>query len=323
MKNQVKLDKKDSLLLIALDRDSRRSYSSLSKRLSMPIETIRYRTQRLLSSGAVKNFLAVVDGGRLGFYYYKVFFRLHNIGEKKINQIITELSCNPQISWVIRVDGNYDIGFTPRVSSPTEQSELLDKLRWKYSEYIRRWTLSVNIRMDFFARDFLTGSKTRAGAKGSYTAQKDLYKLDQEAQIVLDELSKNPRASATEIAKDRDFSADTASDRIRRLEKNKVIVRYSLVTDTKLLGHTNVYVLVYLNHVSPEREKEFVDYCSQQSNIIYLIKSLGEWDYELSIEALSIQDYRELMMRLNSEFSDIIQEYNGLMVDEVAKYVYP
>lgn len=322
MKKTDELDKKDRLILLTLDRDSRRSISSISKRLSMPIETVRYRIQRLQSTGLIKKFTAIVDGGRFGFYYYKIFLRLHNTEEKKLRQILTELSTNPLITWVVRVDGNYDIGVMCRVKDPSEQSILLDKIRFNYSNYIKRWSLALDIRSDYFARDFLTGSKTRAGAKGIFSGQKESYKLDEESQTVINALTENARISAKEIAKDQIFSADTVANRIKQLEKNKIILRYSLITDTKLLGHVNVYVLIFLNHLSPKRERDFFEYCSQQSNIVYMVKSLGNWDYELNIEANSIQEYRDLVMRLTSEFSDIIQEYDTLAIDEVLKYQY-
>ena len=319
----VTLDKKDRRLLLELDRDARVSLTVLSRRLKTLIETLRYRIQRLISSGAIKNFLTIIDGGRLGYYYYKVFFRLHNVSEQIVQQIVRELCAEPRICWVIRVDGNYDLGFTPRVSNPAEQSALMDELRSRYANYLQRWTLSVNIKMDFFARDFLVGSASRKEMLGSYSAQKEPLELDDIGRRVLNALSADPRSSATAIAEQERVSKDTVLLRMRRLEREKVIVRYSLVTDTSALGQVSFYVLVYLNHVAAEREAEFVRCCAAEPNIVYLIKSLGEWDYELNVEAATVQDYRDLMMRLTRSFSDLIQEYNGMMVQRIYKYVYP
>jgi len=310
-----KLDKRDRQLLLELDRDCRRPLKDLAKITGAAIETTRYRIERLQQLGVIKNFLTVIDGGRLGFYYYKVFFKLFNVTEQKIRDIIDDLTNEPRICWVIRVDGSYDIGFTPRVRNPREQSELLDKLRWKYAKHIKRWTLSVNLRMDFLARDYLVGQ--------TYSSDKPTLKLDKPSELVLNELAKRPRASATSIAEATGISTDVALNRIRTLEHEKVIVRYSLVTDVQVLQHVNFYVLIYLNNVNAAREKAFRQFCQRQPNIIYIIKSLGEWDYELSIEAPTVATYREVMMSIAREFSDIIQEYNGMMVERLAKYVYP
>lgn len=319
----LKLDKRDRRLLLELDKHCRRPLKDLARLSGGAIETTRYRIERLTDSGIIKNFLTVVDGGRLGFYYYKVFFRFFNVDERKIQSIIEDLKSDPRICWVVRIDGNYDVGFTPRVHNPREQSEILEKFRWKYSKYIKRWTQSVNLRMDFMSRDYLLTDNTRSSALGSYSSDKQNLILDEAANLVLSELARTPRASASSIAARCKLSVDTVLSRMRFLEKEKVIVRYSLVTDVQVMEHVNFYVLIYLNNTSASREKAFVAFCQKHPNIVYLIKSLGEWDYELSIEAPSVSKYREVMNSLSKEFSDIVQEYSGMMVERLEKYVYP
>lgn len=317
------LDRPDRILLLELDRNCRRPLTDLARASGLAIETARFRIERLLSRGVIKNFLTVVDGGRLGFYYYKVFFRLKNVREETISRIAADLASNDRICWVVRLDGNFDLGFTPRVTDPIEQSKLLDELRTKYTAYISRWTLSVNIRMYFFARDFLVKGGERRALLGSYSARSDGVALDSVAQSVLDRLAREPTVSAAAIARQIGVSTDTVLKRIRLLERQKVIVRYSLVTDTALLGQVAFYTLIYLGSFTGKREDEFVKFCSKQAHIVYLIKSLGEWDYELSIECDNVQEYRDLMMRLAREFSDIVQEYTTLIVSKIHRYRYP
>ena len=316
-------DEKDFQILLELDRNCRQSLVALKEKLRIPIETLRYRIQRLKESGVIKNFLTVIDGGHLGFYYYKVFFKLYNVNPSIIQKLSEELAAHPQICWVIAVDGNYDLAFTPRVSNPLEQSILLDSLRSKYSKYIRRWSLSVNIKMDFFSRDYLLGVKERPKALGSYSTKAEVVPLDQTAQQILQALARDPRQSAAAIGRDLNISSDTVLDRIESLEKNKIIVRYTIVTDPSVIKHHNFYVLVYFSHFDPQREKEFIQFCTREPNIVYLIKSLGDWDYELSVEAAKLAQYRELLMKISREFSDIVYECNAMFVSKIYKYVYP
>ena len=112
-------------------------------------------------------------------------------------------------------------------------------------------------------------------------------------------------------------------DRIRFLEREKVIVRYSYVPDFSPMGYLNYYVLIYLNELSIEREEAFIAFCRRQPSIVYMIKSLGAWDYEINVEVASIDDYRNLMQMLNREFADIIQQTRGMLVRTIHKYVYP
>lgn len=324
--SNLKLDRRDRLILRELDANSRQSYVALGKKLSIPAESVRYRIQRLVSSGVIKNYITVIDGSKLDYYYYKVFLKLHNVHERQISELISSLAENPKICWVIRADEVFDIGFTPRVGNPVEQCQLMDALRQKYSKYILTWTLSVNISMDFLTRDYLTNTRRTRSSAGSYSARiskEQLAPIDTHDRAIIDALSRNSRASATEIAKGVSLSVDSILDRIKALEKRKIIVRYNFLLDNNAIGQVNYYVLIYLNQVTARREAEFVAFCRQEPNIVYLIKSLGSWDYELSVEAAHIDTYRDLMQRLNFEFSDIIQQSTGMLVRKIHKYVYP
>jgi Lrp/AsnC family leucine-responsive transcriptional regulator len=320
---EIKVDKRDRRVLFELDKNCRVPLTTLAKRLKMPIETLRYRIQRLTDSGIIKNYLTVIDGGRLGFYYYKVFLRLHNTSEVGLRRIVQSLVQNPRICWVVRVDGAFDIGFTPRVESPLEQSQLLNELRSKYADSIQSCTLSVNVKMDFLSRDYLVQATKRASALGSYSAQNKIYQLDDLEQKVLDGLAANPRTSGAELAKILGVSTETVLTRIRRLEREQVIVRYMTVVDNEVLGQINYYVLVHFSKLAFDREAAFVKFCSTHPNVVYFIKALGPWDYELSIEVDSVRAGRDFMMLMNREFADIIREYNALMVYEINKYTYP
>lgn len=319
----ARIDKKDRKILRALDGNSRQSYARVAKSTGIPQETVRYRVQNLLEQGLIQNFQTVIDGGKLGFYYYKIFFKFYNVNETAVEMVIRYLCSLTAVNWVVRVDGAYDISLTARVTNPTELSDLIDEVRRKYSSQIHRWVYSVNLRMDFLTRDYLTGSRRLKTKAGSYSAYKTPVTLDSTNWEILRRLALNARASAAEIARDLPLSSDAVLLRIKEMEKNEIIVRYNLVLDNTELDQFNYYVLVYLSYFSPMREQAFVEYCKKKANIVYVIKALGEWDYELSVEVETVQQYRELMMDLTREFSDIIRDYTPMMVSKIHKYVYP
>ena len=316
------LDKRDRRILFELDRNARVRLTTLAQKLKMPIETVRYRIQRIVDGGYIKNFLTVIDGGRLGYFYFKVFLRLHNVNEQTVRKIVADLAANPQICWVIRVDGAYDLGFTPRVTNPIEQSELMDEIRSRYATVIQSWTLSVNVRMDFLSRDYLVGSK-REQVLGTYSTKRPPCRMDSLEETVLKQLTTNPRATGAEIAKELGVSTETVLSRIRRLEKEKVIIRYTSVVNCETLGYLNYYVLVFFNRLETDREQQFHEFCRCHPNVVYYIKALGPWDYELSIEVESLDAARQFMMLMTQKFADIIREHNALLVHEIVKYVYP
>ncbi|RIL10542.1 MAG: hypothetical protein DCC75_04160 [Proteobacteria bacterium] len=79
-------------------------------------------------------------------------------------------------------------------------------------------------------------------------------------------------------------------------------------------------MFIFLNYASKARIEAFVEYCRLQPSIVYLIKALGEWDYELNIEVADAAAFRSLMMDLTRRFADIVRDYYALPVAELCKF---
>ena len=309
----------DRRLIRELDRNCRETYTALSKRLNIPAETIRYRTKLLVESGIISSFYAVVDAGKLGCSVHKVLFKLHNVDEKKVTEIVEYLVGNAVVNWVARFDGIFDLSFTMWASSIAEVSAFVDELKSRFHRYLSRIALAVNIQAEFLARDPVQKGKRRPSPQALYTTPSARYRADELDFAILKILAGNPRMSATAIAKDVGVTSETVGMRIKNLEREKVITGYRIVVDSTKIAEMNLYVLVYLNAVSQDEIQRLMDYCRSLPQVNYIIKALGAWDYELNVETKDILEYRTLMMELTREFSGIIRDYTSLPVSNIYK----
>lgn len=312
------LDSTDRALLWELDVDARRSFTELARRVTAPEETVRYRIKRLMDEGIILSYFTVIDVGKLGNSYYKVLLRLHNVKEQDVQELIQWLVAREPINWVARLDGMYQIAFTMRVQRIADFSAFVDELRAKFRRYLYAVTISVNIQVEFFSRDYLVGSRPQRRV-AAYTTPLELCSYDDRDLQILRYLSTNARGTAVEIARGVGLSSETVAQRIRRMEQAGIITGYRVVVGVSKMGLTNWYVLLYANHVSAARTKAFLDFCRNSPHINYLIKALGEWQYELNIEAEGLAAYRELMMDLTRQFSDLIRDYTSMLVTDVHK----
>lgn len=312
------LDKLDRRILRELDQNSRQSYAALERKLNARQETIRYRLRSLMESGVILTFLTVIDAGKLGNSYYKVFVKLHNANEMRVDEIIAHLVASESVNWVARVDGLYDIGFTIRVRQLRELSNFVDDIKERYRESIHRIVFAINIEVEFLVRDYLTNSKRRTKAAG-YTTPEAVVKVDDTDVAILRAIANDTRISASELAEVVSISPLTATERLKKLEQSGIITRYRFVLNNAVIGQINYYILVYLQYVSEDKRNEFLSFCRSHPRIIYLIKALGEWDYELNIEVETLAQYRDLMTELTSRFSDIVRDYYAMPVSNVYK----
>lgn len=317
-----KVDKLDNHILYLLDANARTPASTIAKELSVPEATVRYRIQSLLSSGVISNSYPVLGVGRVGMSVHKFMFKLQKANEQEINRFVNYLVAHRLVNWVARFDGNYDAGCTMLVRNVGEVSEFLDQTRKRFHLNIREMSYAVNVRAEFFARDYLV--RKRRSSTAAYSAyssySEKLVALDQLDWDILRAVTNDTRSSATQIADKLGCSSETIGRRLRELEKQEVVTGYRLVLDPTAIGRTSYYMLVYLNFVSEDRLARMLSYLRAHPAVVYLIKMLGEWDYDISLELKDSSEHRAFMIDLMQHFSDVIRDLQTLTTWQVAKF---
>ena len=318
-----KLHENDCRLLYELDRNCRQPYSKLGDAVNLSQEAARYRVQRLVESGIINKFCTVVDAAKLGFAYYKVFLKLHNVTEKIIQEIILFLSKSASVAWAVQVDGSYDVGFAVKAANihdVLELSKVIDDLTTVFNCFVNKRVFCVNIAGEYLNRDYLVNHARKPQSHGFYSVLSEPVELDELNIQIVKLLAEDARRSAVDLAAVLPISSDAVLQRIRRLEKLKVITRYNLILNHYLFDHVHYKVFVFLNRTSPERQIAFLDRCKTKPNVIFVVKTLGEWDCELDIEVRDLREYKRVMMDLTSEFADIVTDYDGLVISRIHKY---
>lgn len=315
------LDSLDRRIIRELDSNARLSFADLASRLSIPAETARYRVSSMVDSGAIASFYTVIDAGQLGCSVHKGVLKLRHANEAITEEIISYIVSNPTMNWVVRMDNIYDIGFTMWVSSTSEVSSFVDKLKEKFHRYISKVILSVNVEGEFLGRYPPASGRKISPRRAKYTAPKTSAQIDNIDLQILAILGSNPRLPATAIGEKIGMTSETVAKRIMGLEKRGIIKAYRLVVDCTKVGEMNFYVLLYLNIVSAKRTEDFIDLCRAHPKINYLIKSLGEWDYSLNLEVESMAECRAVIMQLSEKFSDVLHDYACVPIGKIHKFM--
>lgn len=322
----LRLDQHDRRILYELDRNSRASYAELARRLRMAPETVRYRVQRLFDDGVISNFTTIVDSGKLGFENYKVLLKLQSVTDAVVEKIVQFLIATPSVMRIMRFDGTYDLGMIVKVTHISELDALLLRFMSQFNQYVAKRSLSVNVWAKYLPRTFLSG-KARKGAAGYGSAASSApYKLDRIDETIVQLLSEDSRMSATEIAKKlpKRLSPFSVTQRIRHLERDQLVTAYSISLQYEQSGILGYKVLLYLHQLTAETAQHFAKYCQTRPNITYLVRSLGEWDFELNLEVEEPNHCREAIMDLTRVFPHLIRDYSALLITKIDRYnFYP
>lgn len=319
------LDVKDKKILYQLDINARQSASEIGKKVGLSKQVVIYRINKLIETGIIQKFYAVYDTSKLGFAAYKIFLRLQNVDVKKQNEIIEYIKNHEHVQFFISCDGMFDLVFNVLARTASELYDITKELENKYGGYIAERELIIMVFSSFFFRDYLIGKTSEQTRKPMYFGSKpEEAEIDEINKKILHYLGIGARTPITEIANKIGISADAAALRIKKLEKAQVIHNYILLPNFSLLNQTSYKVLFSLHNLTEQREKSLFQYCKSQPNIWFHSKSLGRWDLEINMDVDDANQFREIMMELKLQFSDIIKDYNTLQVSMVHKFnFYP
>lgn len=316
----IRLDLKDRKILYQLDRNARQSASEIGKKVGLSKQVVLYRINQLVNTGVIKQLYAVYDTSKLGFTTYKIFLRLQNIDLKKQNEIIEYIKNHKRVQYFMTCDGMFDLIFNVLAKNALELYDIIKELEIKFGEYIAEKELIAMILSSFFFKDYLIRKSFKELRKPIYFGSKpEIVRIDDIDKKILHCLAIDARISVMSISNKIKISPDTISLRIKKLEKAQIIQNYVLLPNSSLLNQTSYKVLFSLRNLNENREESFFNFCKTQPNIWFHSKSLGRWDVEINLDVDNANQFREIMIEIKSNFSDIIKDYITLQISNTIK----
>ena len=316
-----KLDVKDRKILYELDVSSRQTNSEIAKKVGLSKQVVGFRIKRLIEEKIISFFYSVIDISKLGFTVHKNFLRLQNLDREKEKELIDFLVNHPNIVWVASCDGRFDLAFGTWAKDMAFLDKTITELNKKFGKYIAERQIATIIRGDYFIRDYLIKREKPSPYRESFFgAVPAPVKMDRNDWEILVLLSKNSRITAVDISKKVKLSVDAIAKRIKKLEKSGVIKHYNIVPNEAKFPYLHYKVLIGFRNISEDRERSIREYCRNNPNIVYIVKSLGQWEFEVDLEVESTEQFREIMMDIKTKFNDILKDYSALHIYQAHKY---
>lgn len=315
-----KLDKIDSRLLWELDRNARATLSHLAKKVRLSKEAVRNRVARLEREKIISKYYCIIDVSKLGRYVTKAFVRFQNTGERDEDAVVEWLVRHSSVVYVERCDGAFDLVFGAWARNVQEYNNFLHEFLNKFNSFISERQIASIVQGQYFVRDYLVGKSAGTTREMFFGAVPSKEKIDAIDLRILAQLGEGGRKPFVEIARAAEISPDSVSMRVRKLERAGVIQGYVLLLNHAALGQLHYKVLLRLQNLPEEEEARLVAYCSNHPNIIYIVKSLGPWEYELNIEARSVEEYRSIMREFKREFAGSVKDHSALNLYKLEKY---
>jgi len=315
------LDLRDKKLLYELDLDSRQSFNTLAKKLKLSKTSVIYRINNLLKEGVIKQFQTIIDVGKLGFMGFRLYLSFQGATPEKKKEIIKFLKQKDIVAWIVSIEGDYDIGVLILTRSIKEINIFWKELLENYVNYINNRILTIMTKVSYFSRAYLLDLKHNIYEINLITEPEET-KIDDKDKEILKLMAPNARISIIDLSSKVKLTPKTIIERIKQLEKKKIIVGYKTIFDLEKLGYEYFKVHFRLNNVTKEKEKKFRAYVKTNPNIIYDDEVLGGDDFEIEIQVKDLNELRVILDKIYKEFAEIIKEHKIMRFYEEHKYLF-
>lgn len=134
----IEYDMHDIRLLSALSQDGRLPIVKLAEKISLGVTATKYRLESLKKLGVILGFRPKISFSKIGYYWYKVEFRLEDNRAKE--KMLAYFASHPNIVWAYEsVGGGTELEMEMEVESHEKFREVVDGIRAKFRDAIRTY----------------------------------------------------------------------------------------------------------------------------------------------------------------------------------------
>jgi len=133
---------------------------------------------------------------------------------------------------------------------------------------------------------------------------KDLFDLKDKK--ILYELDLNSRQSFQSIGKKVGLSKNGVKYRIDNFLKKGIIKQFHTVIDVNKIGYTGFRLYVSLKNISPEKEKEIIQYLINQKIVVWIVSIEGEYNLGVLMLTKSIEEIRDFWKKFSLKYINFL-----------------
>lgn len=304
-----KIDKISENIIFLLSLDSRISISYISKELKVERKIVETRYNNLFSKGYIKPLSISNEPNRFRFTILVKLSTFQPDLMDKVKKIDGLLKLKETL-------GTYDISMLFDVYSQQTKEEIIDKV----SNVLSKNTLTFDV-IDHTYEDTL-GYKSFCHDPHNLAKfnplQPNMISLEPKELQVLELIKENPLDSFVSLSKKTKLNYLKLKGIVEKFLTNN-IVRFSVDPDYNKLGLQFHNVLL---KIKPGKREEFDNYIQKHPRIHWVKKSLGKWNYILSITAQDINEFIDISKQIRADNQDSVLEETSLIskINEARKY---
>ncbi len=300
----IELDRIDKRILFELERNARIADVKLSRIVGKSKDAVRYRIKRLEEQKVITGYKTWIDLAKVGFRTSTLYLSLLNIPEKK-ERLVNYLKNDPKTYWLGVAEGAWNMGVSHFVKSNEELFKIKHDLIARFGEIIIDVKITSLVGVSVHEKNFLVDEPTKLT---SFTEEVEDWELDEMSKRILKEIYWNARENIATLADKLNTTVDIVRLRLKNLEAQKVIIRYTAVIDYQAIGYEFHKAFVYLKKFDSTFFDKMNNYIENSKFVINMVRQIAPWDLELVLFTGGFAEYDKEIGELTKTFAKNIQK---------------
>ena len=222
------------------------------------------------------------------------------------------------IFWVGAGDGAFNVGLTFYVKDKAQFFKDKGGIFSRFRELVVSAAVGSVVETYAFGKKFLVEEGVKVTPSQVFGGLEH-HKIDRTDMDIMRCLILDGRMSYVDIAAKVKASPETVRNRIKDLEKKKIISRYTLSLDNEKLGYEFYKTFIYFEGLVKEEDRRLFEIARKHPNVLNFLRVFAPWDVELEIMAENYHHYNKIINYFREKFPDSLVkvETTVLRLDEI------
>jgi len=136
---KITFDKKDKEIAKIIHTNARTKLINISIQTKIPVDTVKYRIKKMEENKIIKRYRMILDPSKLGYNRYEIFLQCINLTEQKIKQFYNFAKNSPNIEYLSKCVGSWNIEFTVHFKTNQELRNFVLNVKKEFGEIIQNF----------------------------------------------------------------------------------------------------------------------------------------------------------------------------------------
>jgi DNA-binding Lrp family transcriptional regulator len=303
LNERLKIDETDAKILRQLLKESRTSFTELSKMCNITVGAVRMRYKKLWRIGVINGEIMQINPQSLGYKCVCAIGILTKVENEK--KVIDYLENRPYIQQIIKTYGKYNIAVKVALTEMQELAGILEDI--ESNDSIKQvdtmiWTDAVTMHHpENLVINSLMGERKQV-ISGINHATKHPAEMDEIDRKIAKILSQHSRTTFRKIAEQTGISTKNVIQRYRRLRDN-VLTLSTVTINLKKLGY-NAQAFSFIKVANKSKLPEIHNQLIGFPNLVMATRLIGPYDLAVTVV---LQDFQDLF-----KFKQEVRKITGI-----------